>query len=158
MPAKRAGLLKFRRNLATGVIRDIVQPTDVVVTPIGIPGQIISEPHTLYFLHALQLEIYRATIQNGGDGYIPRSPPFRRVFENDLELVITATGHWVLSFGHALFAIQSILHRMLYPASGSYGFLERIWEVFEIHQLGPRTKLGSIRLFRSSVALEYAST
>ena len=152
------GLLKCRRSLATGVIRDIVQPIDVVVTPIGIPGQLIGQGQTLYFLHALQLEMYRATIQNGGDGYIPRSPPFRRVFENDLELDITAAGQWGLSFGHALFAIQSILHRMLYPGSGSYGFLERTWEVFEIHRPGPEKKLGIIRLFQKRVALEYAGT
>lgn len=152
------GLLKGPRNPATSVLRDVVQPTDVVVATVGIPGEVINEGQTIYFLHALQLEMYRTTIQNGGDGYIPRSPPFRRVVDSDLELVIAATGRWGLTFGHALFAIQSILHYMLYPAPGSYEFRERTWEVSEISPFWPKRKLGTISLFRLSVALKYART
>ena len=150
--------LNSRRNLATGIVEDIVQPTDVVVHSLGIPGHAINEGQTLYFLHALQLELYRTTIQNGGDGYIPRRPPFRRLFSNDLELIIETTGRRGLSFGCALFAIQSILHLMLYPVPGSYGFLERVWAVFQISPLGPKRKLGTIRLFQARVALGYAPT
>lgn len=151
-------MLNGRRNLASGIVEDIVQPTDVIARPLGIPGHAINEGQTIRFLHILQLELYRTTVQNGGDGAIPRSPPFRRVYDHELELVIVATGQWGLSLGHALFAIQSILHRMLYPVPGSYGFLERIWEVFEIKPLRPGKKLGIIKLFAASVALEFART
>ena len=151
-------MLNGRRNTASEIVEDIVQPTDIIVSPLGVPGNAIDKGQTIKFLHALQLEIYRTTVQNGGDGYLPRSPPFRRVFDYDLELDIVTTEKWGLSLGQALFAIQSILHDMLYPVQKSYGFLERIWAVFDISSRGPKRKLGTVRLFNTSVALEYACT
>lgn len=88
------------------------------------------------------------TVQADGDQYLPRSPPFKRIFNDRLEFSAIPRRGFGMTYGGALFAVQSILHDMLYPPEGTSGFREHTWEVNLI--TGPRSEeeMGTLSLFK----------
>ena len=145
--------LRCSRASTKTQLADVVQPTEILVRASFRPGQPIPAGETIWFFYNLMLDLYEITLRNSGDGPIVKDPSFKRVFDNRLEILIAPNRGGGISFGAALFAIQSILYSMLHPRTKSGGFYEQVWEVSLAPPQRRSRKLGTVTLFATTATL-----
>lgn len=96
-------------------------------------GRSIPDGPTTHLLSTVMLRIYRATVENNGDGKIP----FWQIHYGDeavdlvLEIRPFDRGPNTMSLGSSLYTIHFILHSMLHPQRASDGFRELEWQIID---------------------------
>ncbi|KAL8685647.1 MAG: hypothetical protein Q9218_007629 [Villophora microphyllina] len=129
-----------RRNLA-----DVPFLQNIDVEPTGIYGLPLSQKNTIIFFHELQRELYRNALLGPEDRPFPDETWKRAIGSVALQLVSVRGRD--MTWAEALYAIQTVLRKMLYP-SLSGQFREQTWLVFRKQGT---TRLGNI----ANVIVEY---
>ncbi|KAL8638587.1 MAG: hypothetical protein Q9228_004269 [Teloschistes exilis] len=114
-----------RRNLTGNLDVPYLQNVDVEVgSRYGVP---LDRKKTIIFFHVLQREIYRRALVTLQDDLVPGEIWARNLDEVGIKLVpIRGRG---LTWAEVLYAIQTVLRKMLYPSLGGQ-FREQTWLVF----------------------------
>ncbi|KAL9583220.1 MAG: hypothetical protein Q9212_002834 [Teloschistes hypoglaucus] len=125
-----------RRNLTSNLEVPYLSNVDVEVgSRYGIP---LDRKKTIVFFHILQREIYRKALVTLRDDLVPPG-----IWDRDLDEVgirLVPIHNRDLTWGEVLYAIQTVLRKMLYPSLGGQ-FREQAWLVFRRQGT---TRLGNI--------------
>ena len=108
---------------------DVVQPQDIVAAKVGEQGSAISKKYTIFLFHLLQIDLYRMTVDDGGDKKIEDLLMKRQYKNVVLQIRQKDPNAFGITYGDAIYGIQNIMHTMLYPKKPTDGFWENTWGV-----------------------------
>ena len=121
---------------------DVVQEADIDTINLY-HGRPVTQKSAILFFHLVQLDLYRTTVRNGGDGRF-REPTWQTGFK-DMTIQVLPQPSRIMTFGDALYGLQQTLHTMLRPSGPGDGFCEQDWIVRRRIPGGGRLLLGTIK-------------